>query len=67
MLVQGLELTLIGMTGVFTFLLLLVATMRAQAAVFKYLGVSDESGTTDGNGADGELVAAAIAVRLKNG
>ena len=67
MLVQGLELTLIGMTGVFTFLLLLSATMRAQAAVFKYLGVSDETEATDGNGADGELVAAAIAVRLKNG
>lgn len=67
MLVQGLELTLIGMTGVLTFLLLLVAAMRAQAAVFKYLGVSDETEATDENGADGELVAAAIAVRLKNG
>lgn len=67
MLVQGLELTLIGMTGVLTFLLLLVAAMRVQAAVFKYLGVSDETEATDENGADGELVAAAIAVRLKNG
>ena len=67
MLVQGLELTLIGMTGVFTFLLLLVVLMSAQAAIFKYLGVSGESETTDKNGADDELIAAAIAVKLKNG
>ena len=67
MLVQGLELTLIGMTGVFTFLLLLVVLMSAQAAIFKYLGVSDESETTDKNGADDELIASAIAVKLKNG
>lgn len=67
MLVQGLELTLIGMTGVFTFLLLLVVLMSAQAAIFKYLGVSDEAETTDKNGADDELIAAAIAVKLKNG
>lgn len=67
MLVQGLELTLIGMTGVFTFLLLLVVLMSAQAAIFKYLDVSDESETTDKNGADDELIAAAIAVKLKNG
>ena len=66
MLTQGLELTLIGMSGVFLFLLLLVAATYAQAAIFKYLGVSDESGKTDAAD-DGDLIAAAIAVKLKNG
>lgn len=66
MFAQGLELTLIGMSGVFLFLLLLVVSMYAQAAIFKYLGVSDESEKTDGAD-DGDLIAAAIAVRLKNG
>ncbi len=65
MFVEGLELTLIGMSGVFLFLLLLIASMYAQAAIFQYLGISDETEkTTGGNEA---LVAAAIAVRLKNG
>lgn len=66
MFAQGLELTLIGMSGVFLFLLLLIASMYAQAAIFKYLGVSDESEKTDGAD-DGDLIAAAIAVKLKNG
>ncbi len=65
MFVEGLELTLTGMSGVFLFLLLLIASMYAQAAIFQYLGISDETEkTTGGNEA---LVAAAIAVRLKNG
>lgn len=65
MFVEGLELTLIGMSGVFLFLLLLIVSMYAQAAIFQYLGISDETEkTTGGNEA---LVAAAIAVRLKNG
>ncbi len=65
MFVEGLELTLTGMSGVFLFLLLLIASMYAQAAIFQYLGISDETEkTTDG---DEALVAAAIAVRLKNG
>ena len=63
MLMEGLELTLIGMSGVFVFLLLLVALMYAQAAVFKYLGVSDESAEPENEA----LIAAAIAVKLKNG
>ena len=63
MFMEGLELTLIGMSGVFLFLLLLVGLMYAQAAVFKYLGVSDESAKPE----DEALIAAAIAVKLKNG
>ncbi|MBO4520079.1 MAG: hypothetical protein J5787_02620 [Alphaproteobacteria bacterium] len=65
MIVEGLELTLIGMSSVFLFLLLLVTLMYAQAAIFKYLGVSDES--ADPANEDEALIAAAIAVKLKNG
>ena len=65
MVVEGLELTLIGMSGVFLFLLLLIASMYAQAAIFQYLGISDETEKTTGG--DEALVAAAIAVKLKNG
>lgn len=65
MFVEGLELTLIGMSGVFLFLLLLIALMYAQAAIFQYLGISDETEKTTGG--DEALVAAAIAVKLKNG
>lgn len=65
MFVEGLELTLIGMSGVFLFLLLLIVSMYAQAAIFQYLGISDETEKTTGG--DEALVAAAIAVRLKNG
>lgn len=65
MFVEGLELTLIGISGVFLFLLLLVASMYAQAAIFQYLGISDETEKTTGG--DEALVAAAIAVKLKNG
>lgn len=65
MFVEGLELTLIGISGVFLFLLLLIASMYAQAAIFQYLGISDETEKTTGG--DEALVAAAIAVKLKNG
>ena len=65
MFVEGLNLTLIGMSGVFLFLLLLVGLMYAQAAAFKYLGVSDESAKPENE--DEALIAAAIAVKLKNG
>ena len=65
MFVEGLELTLIGMSGVFLFLSLLVALMYAQAAIFKYLGITDESGKSEDE--DEALIAAAIAVKLKNG
>ena len=65
MFVEGLELTLIGMSGVFLFLLLLVALMYAQAAIFKYLGITDESEESENE--DEALIAAAIAVKLKNG
>lgn len=67
MLTEGFELTLIGMSGVFLFLLLLIASMYAQAAIFKYLGVSDESEKSSADAGDEALVAAAIAVKLKNG
>lgn len=62
---EGLELTFIGMSCVFLFLLLLVAMMYAQAAIFKYLGVSDEKAEQEDE--NEALVAAAIAVKLKNG
>ena len=65
MLMEGLELTLIGMSGVFIFLLLLVAMMYAQAAIFKYLGIADESAKSEDE--NEALIAAAIAVKLKNG
>ena len=65
MFVEGLELTLIGMSGVFVFLLLLVALMYAQAALFKYLGITDEPEKAADD--DQALIAAAIAVKLKNG
>ena len=65
MVVEGLELTLIGMSGVFLFLLLLIAAMYIQAAIFKDLCITDESG--DDAGDDEDLIAAAIAVKLKNG
>ena len=65
MFVEGLELTLIGMSCVFVFLMLLVGLMYAQASIFKYLGITDESAGT-GNG-DESLIAAAIAVKLRNG
>ena len=65
MFVEGLGLTLVGMSGVFLFLLLLVGLMYAQAAVFKYLGVSDESAEPESE--NEALIAAAIAVKLKNG
>lgn len=65
MIAEGLELTVAGMGGVFLFLLLLIGLMYLQAAVFKYLGVSDDS--AEGNDEDEALVAAAVAVRLKNG
>lgn len=61
---EGLELTFIGMSCVFLFLLLLVAMMYAQAAIFKYLGVSDEKAEQED---ENEALVAAIAVKLKNG
>ena len=64
MLLEGLELTLIGMSSVLVFLLMLVALMYAQAAVFKYLGITDEVEQSAGD--DDALIAAAIAVKLKN-
>lgn len=65
MFVEGLGLTLIGMSGVFVFLLLLIALMYAQAAIFKYLGITDEP--ENKNDENEALIAAAIAVKLKNG
>ena len=65
MFAEGLELTLIGMSGVLVFLLLLIALMYAQAAIFNYLGITDESEQSEHE--DEALIAAAIAVKLKNG
>ncbi|MBR1945776.1 MAG: hypothetical protein IJ846_05775 [Alphaproteobacteria bacterium] len=64
MFAEGLELTLIGMSGVLVFLLLLIALMYAQAAIFNYLGIADESEQSEDE--DEALIAAAIAVKLKN-
>ena len=67
MLTEGFELTLIGMSSVFLFLRLLIASMYAQAAIFKYLGISDESEKNSVDAGEEALVAVAIAVKLKNG
>ncbi len=67
MLTEGFELTLIGMSGVFLFLLLLIASMYAQAAIFKYFGGADKPEQSSVDAGDEALVAAAIAVKLKNG
>lgn len=65
MFAEGLGLTLIGMSGVLVFLSLLIALMYAQAAIFSYLGITDKSERAESE--DEALIAAAIAVKLKNG
>ena len=64
MISQGVMVTLYGMGGVFIFLLLLISCMYFQAWVFKYLGISDE--TQESSAEDDALIAAAIAVKIKN-
>ena len=64
MFAEGLELTLIGMSGVLVFLLLLIALMYAQAAIFNYLGIADESEQSEDE--DEALIAGGVAVELKN-
>ncbi|MCQ2913982.1 MAG: hypothetical protein MJ247_02160 [Alphaproteobacteria bacterium] len=67
MLAEGLKVTVYGMGGVFLFLLFLVSLMYAQAGIFKYLKISDKSAQSEQDNADEEMVAAAIALKLKNG
>lgn len=67
MLAEGLKVTVYGMGGVFLFLLFLVSLMYVQAGIFKYLKISDKSAEVGQDNADEEMVAAAIALKLKNG
>lgn len=67
MLAEGLKVTVYGMGGVFLFLLFLVSLMYAQAGIFKYLKISDKPAQSEQDNADEEMVAAAIALKLKNG
>ncbi len=63
MLTQGIELTLIGVTSIFSFLILLIAMMYVQAFIFEHLDITDP--TPDSLEED-EMMALAIAVKLKN-
>lgn len=64
MISQGVMVTLYGMGGVFIFLLLLISCMYFQAWGFKYLGISDQA--QESSAEDEALIAAAIAVKVKN-
>lgn len=67
MITEGLQITAAGMGGVFLFLLLLVSVMYATAAVFKYLGITDGEASPAPSDDEGARIAAAIAVKIKNG
>ena len=68
MITEGITITAAGMGGVFLFLLLLVCAMYAQAWIFDYLGIADETESDTADSADGDAaVAAAIALKIKNG
>ena len=67
MITEGLTITAAGMGGVFLFLLLLVSVMYATAAVFKYLGIEDGEASPAVSDDEGARIAAAIAVKIKNG
>ena len=65
---EGITITAAGMGGVFLFLLLLVCAMYAQAWIFNYLGITDEAEPAENDSAaDDAAIAAAIAVKIKNG
>lgn len=61
---EGLIITAVGMTSVFSFLLLLVVSMTLLASAFRYLGVVDE--TAPQEEIDEAMIAAIAAVKLKN-
>ncbi|HBO59434.1 MAG TPA: hypothetical protein DD624_05960 [Alphaproteobacteria bacterium] len=68
MITEGITITAAGMGGVFLFLLLLVCAMYAQAWIFNYLGITDEAEPAENDSAaDDAAIAAAIAVKIKNG
>lgn len=68
MITEGITITVAGMGGVFLFLLLLVSAMYAQAWIFNYLGITDEAEAAENDSADDDAaVAAAIALKIKNG
>lgn len=68
MITEGITITAAGMGGVFLFLLLLVCAMYAQAWIFDYLGIADETASDTADSADDDAaVAAAIALKIKNG
>lgn len=66
MITEGLEITAVGMTSVFLFLLLLVVSMNLLAAAFRYLGIADEAPAQRESEEDEALIAAVVAVKLKN-
>lgn len=65
MFAEGITITIAGMTSVFLFLLLLVSLMYGIAAIFKYLEIQDGPPIQVGQ-EDDALIAAAVAVKLKN-
>ena len=67
MITEGITITAAGMGGVFLFLLLLVCAMYAQAWIFSYLGITDETESDSAVSDDDAAVAAAIALKIKNG
>ncbi len=68
MITEGITITAAGMGGVFLFLLLLVGAMYAQAWIFNYLGITDEAEAAENDSADDDAaIAAAIAIKIKNG
>ena len=68
MITEGITITAAGMGGVFLFLLLLVCAMYAQAWIFSYLGIADEEESNENDSAaDDAAIAAAIALKIKNG
>lgn len=68
MITEGITITVAGMGGVFLFLLLLVGAMYAQAWIFNYLGITDEAEAAENDSVDDDAaIAAAIAIKIKNG
>ena len=69
MITEGITITAAGMGGVFLFLLLVVCAMYAQAWIFSYWGIADEeeSNENDSSADDAAAIAAAIALKIKNG
>lgn len=67
MMMEGLTITAAGMGGVFLFLMLLVSVMYGTAAVFRYLGIEDAAPVPAAADDEGARIAAAVAVKIRNG